>query len=38
MAVVNRMFARCLTDGAFEQAVGMAIECHRLDIVKEAVS
>lgn len=32
------MFERCLSDAAFEQAVGMAIECHRLDVIKDAVT
>jgi len=32
------MFARCFADAAFEQAIGIALECHRLDIVKDCVA
>merc|ERR1711968_95252 len=38
VAVVERMFERCLVDGQFEQAVGVAIESKRLDKVEEAIS
>lgn len=33
-AIVERMFERCFDDGAFNQAVGVALEAHRLDKVK----
>jgi 26S proteasome regulatory subunit N2 len=32
-AIVERMFERCFDDGAFNQAVGVALEAHRLDKV-----
>lgn len=35
--VVNRMFQRCLDDKQFQQGVGMALECRRLDIVREFI-
>lgn len=28
---------RCITDGKYQQAIGMAIECRRLDKLEEAV-
>eukprot|EP00049_Salpingoeca_infusionum_P024811 m.17180 g.17180 ORF g.17180 m.17180 type:complete len:931 (-) comp7356_c0_seq1:1525-4317(-) len=37
LKVVNRMVERCLDDGEFEQAIGIALESRRLDIVKEAL-
>eukprot|EP01125_Pyxidicula_operculata_P007230 TRINITY_DN2459_c0_g1_i1.p1 TRINITY_DN2459_c0_g1~~TRINITY_DN2459_c0_g1_i1.p1 ORF type:complete len:930 (-),score=94.57 TRINITY_DN2459_c0_g1_i1:58-2847(-) len=36
-AIVERMFHRCLNDKEFKQAVGMAIECKRLDIITKAI-
>ena len=35
--IVNRMFQRCLDDGQFKQAVGIAIESRRMDIFKRAI-
>lgn len=35
--VVERMFKRCLDDGEFKQAIGIAVESRRLDIVEKAV-
>jgi 26S proteasome regulatory subunit N2 len=32
-AVVNRMFGRCWRDGSFKQALGVALEARRLDVV-----
>ena len=29
---------RCFRDGQFEQAVGIALECRRLDKLEEAVN
>lgn len=37
-AIVMRMFERCFTDGAWSQAVGIAVEARRLDVVQDAVS
>lgn len=37
-AIVMRMFERCFTDGAWSQAVGIAVEARRLDVVEDAVS
>ncbi|KAL3507342.1 hypothetical protein ACH5RR_032724 [Cinchona calisaya] len=36
-AIVERMLDKCITDGRYQQAVGMAIECRRLDKLEEAV-
>eukprot|EP00043_Microstomoeca_roanoka_P013109 m.128145 g.128145 ORF g.128145 m.128145 type:complete len:939 (-) comp15669_c0_seq1:62-2878(-) len=36
-AVANRMFERCWQDAEFEQAVGLALEARRLDVVKETI-
>lgn len=36
-AIVNRMFEKCLNDGQFKQAVGIAIESRRMDIFEDAV-
>ena len=35
--IVNRMFQRCLDDGQFKQAIGIAIESRRMDIFKRAI-
>ena len=35
--VVNRMFERCFADGEFNQAVGIALEARRLDVVERAI-
>jgi len=37
-SIVNRMFQRCVADASFEQAIGIAIECRRLDQVSEIVA
>lgn len=29
---------RCLADGKYQQAMGIALECHRLDKLDEAIS
>jgi 26S proteasome regulatory subunit N2 len=31
--IVERMFVRCYRDGCFEQAIGIALDCLRLDKV-----
>lgn len=36
--IVNRMFERCFRDAAWNQAVGVAIEARRLDVVEDAVA
>ncbi|EPS66586.1 hypothetical protein M569_08186, partial [Genlisea aurea] len=36
-AIVERMLDRCILDGKYQQAIGMAIECRRLDKLEEAV-
>lgn len=35
--VVNRMFQRCFADRTFEQAVGVALEARRLDVLRTCV-
>ncbi len=35
--IVNRMFQRCFEDKKFKQAIGIAIETRRLDIVEKAI-
>lgn len=36
-AIVNRMLLRCLEDGQHRQALGIALETRRMDIVKESI-
>lgn len=36
-AIVNRMLSRCLEDGQHRQALGIALETRRMDIVKDAI-
>ncbi|CAB4395122.1 uncharacterized protein OCT59_026377 [Rhizophagus irregularis] len=36
--VVERMFQRCYDDGEFKQAIGIALEARRLDIIEQAIS
>ena len=36
-AIVNRMFERCLGDQRYKQAVGIAIETRRIDILERAI-
>ena len=38
MAVVNRMFERGFHDRQFTQAVGIAIETRRLDVLEKAIT
>ncbi|XP_076924514.1 26S proteasome non-ATPase regulatory subunit 1 homolog A-like [Bidens hawaiensis] len=37
-AIVERMLDKCITDGKYQQAIGMSIECRRLDKLKEAIA
>ncbi|VAH21529.1 unnamed protein product [Triticum turgidum subsp. durum] len=36
-AIVERMLERCILDGKYQQAMGMAVECRRLDKLEEAI-
>ncbi|CAN1334589.1 26S proteasome non-ATPase regulatory subunit 1 homolog A [Linum perenne] len=36
-AIVERMLDKCITDGKYQQAMGIAIECRRLDKLEEAI-
>lgn len=36
-SVVSRMFSRCWAEGAFKQALGVALEARRLDVVEETI-
>jgi 26S proteasome regulatory subunit N2 len=36
-AIVNRKFQRCLDDGQYRQALGLALETHRMDIFEKAI-
>lgn len=37
-AIVNRMIQRCLEDGQYRQALGIALETRRMDIFESAIS
>lgn len=37
-AIVNRMIERCLEDGQYRQALGIAFETRRMDIVEKAIT
>ncbi|XP_010913789.1 26S proteasome non-ATPase regulatory subunit 1 homolog A [Elaeis guineensis] len=37
-AIVERMLNKCILDGKYQQAMGMAVECRRLDKLEEAIS
>ncbi|KAM1316520.1 hypothetical protein ACFX15_019422 [Malus domestica] len=37
-AIVERMLNKCIVDGKYHQAMGIAIECRRLDILEEAIT
>ncbi|KAI8802866.1 armadillo-type protein [Cladochytrium replicatum] len=37
-SVVERMFQRCFEDGEYKQAIGIALESQRLDVVEESIS
>lgn len=36
-AVVNRMFDNCVDGGQYKQAIGIAIETRRLDVLEKAI-
>lgn len=36
-AIVNRMIQRCLEDGQYRQALGIALETRRMDIVEQSI-
>ena len=38
VAIVERMLEKCMQDGKFQQAVGIALECRRLDKLEEAIA
>ncbi|GLV37823.1 Regulatory particle non-ATPase 2 [Carabus blaptoides fortunei] len=37
-AIVNRMFQRCLDDGQYRQALGLALETRRMDIFESSIT
>ncbi|XP_042396129.1 26S proteasome non-ATPase regulatory subunit 1 homolog A-like [Zingiber officinale] len=37
-AIVERMLDKCISDGKYQQAMGMSIECRRLDKLEEAIA
>uniref|UniRef100_M4CMX2 26S proteasome non-ATPase regulatory subunit 1 homolog n=1 Tax=Brassica campestris TaxID=3711 RepID=M4CMX2_BRACM len=37
-AIVERMLGKCITDGKYQQAMGIALECRRLDKLEEAIT
>uniref|UniRef100_A0A5B6ZA94 26S proteasome non-ATPase regulatory subunit 1 homolog n=1 Tax=Davidia involucrata TaxID=16924 RepID=A0A5B6ZA94_DAVIN len=37
-AIVERMLDKCIMDGRYQQAIGMALECRRLDKLEEAIT
>ncbi|XP_966419.1 26S proteasome non-ATPase regulatory subunit 1 [Tribolium castaneum] len=37
-AIVNRMFQRCLDDGQYKQAMGLALETRRMDIFEASIT
>uniref|UniRef100_A0A0E0H5R3 26S proteasome non-ATPase regulatory subunit 1 homolog n=1 Tax=Oryza nivara TaxID=4536 RepID=A0A0E0H5R3_ORYNI len=36
-AIVERMLEKCILDGKYQQAMGMAVECRRLDKLESAI-
>ena len=36
-AIVNRMFTRCFDDQEYKQAIGIALETRRNDILQRAI-
>ncbi|XP_024028852.1 26S proteasome non-ATPase regulatory subunit 1 homolog A [Morus notabilis] len=36
--IVERMLNKCIVDGKYQQAMGIAIECRRLDKLEEAIT
>ncbi|KAM7253348.1 hypothetical protein ACFE04_008669 [Oxalis oulophora] len=37
-AIVERMLDKCISDGKYQQAMGISIECRRLDKLEEAIT
>ncbi|KAI9285712.1 armadillo-type protein [Umbelopsis sp. AD052] len=37
-SIVERMFQRCIDDGEYKQAIGIALESKRLDVVEDVIS
>lgn len=37
-AIVERMLDKCILDGKYQQAIGIAIECRRLDKLEEGIT
>ncbi|XP_068655723.1 26S proteasome non-ATPase regulatory subunit 1 homolog A-like [Aristolochia californica] len=37
-AIVEKMLEKCILDGKYHQAMGMAVECRRLDKLEEAIT
>lgn len=37
-SVVERMFQRCIDDGEYKQAIGIALESKRLDVIEDVIS
>uniref|UniRef100_A0A2P2MRH5 26S proteasome non-ATPase regulatory subunit 1 homolog n=1 Tax=Rhizophora mucronata TaxID=61149 RepID=A0A2P2MRH5_RHIMU len=37
-AIVERMLDKCIVDGKYQQAMGIALECRRLDKLEEAIT
>ena len=37
LVIVERLFEKCMDDRQFEQAVGLAVESHRLDMLEKAL-
>ncbi|KAK2986199.1 hypothetical protein RJ640_012457 [Escallonia rubra] len=37
-AIVEKMLDKCIMDGRYQQAIGMSIECRRLDKLEEAIT
>ncbi|KAG0498309.1 hypothetical protein HPP92_002606 [Vanilla planifolia] len=37
-AIVERMLDKCISDGKYQQAMGMSVECRRLDKLEEAIT
>ena len=36
-SIVNRMFERCLNDRRYKQAIGIAFETRRVDVLQRAI-
>ncbi|PWA34540.1 26S proteasome regulatory complex, non-ATPase subcomplex, Rpn2/Psmd1 subunit [Artemisia annua] len=37
-ALVEKLLEKCIADGQYQQAIGMAIECRSLDMLKKAIT